>query len=146
MLFATEMYNHLHCECWWPYCVCIRFLIPSVSHPKLLHGRSRWSHGLRRGSATARYLWLWDWIPPVAWIFVSFDCCVLSSRGLCDELVTRPEESYRLWCVVLCDLVTWWMRRPWLTGGPSRQKQTNKQSCFMRWFVVVGQWLFLTLR
>jgi hypothetical protein len=24
---------------------------------------------------------------------------VLSSRGLCDELVTRPEESYRLWCV-----------------------------------------------
>jgi len=29
---------------------------------------------------------------------------VLSGRGLCDELITRPEESYRLWCVVLCDL------------------------------------------
>jgi hypothetical protein len=25
---------------------------------------------------------------------------VLSGRGLCDELITRPEESYRLWCVV----------------------------------------------
>jgi len=22
-------------------------------------------------------------------------------RGLCDELITRPEESYRLWCVWL---------------------------------------------
>jgi hypothetical protein len=24
---------------------------------------------------------------------------VLSGRGLCDEMVPRPEESYRLWCV-----------------------------------------------
>jgi len=29
---------------------------------------------------------------------------VLSGRGLCDELITRPEESYRLCCVVVCDL------------------------------------------
>jgi hypothetical protein len=29
---------------------------------------------------------------------------VLSGRGLCDGLITRPEESYRLWCVVVCDL------------------------------------------
>jgi hypothetical protein len=29
--------------------------------------------------------------------------CVLSCRGLCDQLITRPEESYRLWCVVVCD-------------------------------------------
>jgi hypothetical protein len=28
----------------------------------------------------------------------------LSGRGICDELITRPEESYRLWCVVVCDL------------------------------------------
>jgi len=27
-------------------------------------------------------------------------------RGLCDELITRPEESYRLWCVVVSDLET----------------------------------------
>jgi len=44
-------------------------------------------------------------------------CVVLSDRGLCDELITRPKESYRLWCVVVCDLETSWMRRPWLTGG-----------------------------
>jgi hypothetical protein len=31
---------------------------------------------------------------------------VLSGRGLCDELITRPEKSYRLCCVVVCDLET----------------------------------------
>ena len=31
---------------------------------------------------------------------------VLSGRGLCDELIPRPEESYRLRCVVVCDLET----------------------------------------
>jgi len=30
----------------------------------------------------------------------------LSGRGLCDELITLPEESYRLCCVVVCDLET----------------------------------------
>jgi hypothetical protein len=34
-----------------------------------------------------------------AWMSVSCECCVLSGRGLCDELVPRPEESYRVWCV-----------------------------------------------
>jgi len=33
-------------------------------------------------------------------------CCVLPGRGLCDELITRPDESYRLWYVVMCDLET----------------------------------------
>ena len=31
---------------------------------------------------------------------------MLSGRGLCDKLITRPEETYRLWCVVVCDLET----------------------------------------
>jgi hypothetical protein len=26
------------------------------------------------------------------------ECCVLSGRGLCVGLITRPEGSYRLWC------------------------------------------------
>jgi hypothetical protein len=26
----------------------------------------------------------------------------LSGRGLCDGLIIRPEESYRLWCVCVC--------------------------------------------
>jgi hypothetical protein len=32
-------------------------------------------------------------------------CVLLSGTGLCDELITRPGESYRLWCVA-CDLET----------------------------------------
>jgi hypothetical protein len=31
---------------------------------------------------------------------------VLSGIGLCNELITRPEETYRLCCVVVCDLET----------------------------------------
>jgi len=37
----------------------------------------------------------------------------LSGRGLCDELITRPEESYRLCCVV-CDLETSRMVAPYI--------------------------------
>jgi hypothetical protein len=44
-------------------------------------------------------------------------CCVLSGRGLCVGLITRPEESYRLWCVSECDREASIMRRPWPTGG-----------------------------
>jgi hypothetical protein len=36
--------------------------------------------------------------PPGAWMSVSCECCVLSGRGLCDGLVPRPEDSYRVWC------------------------------------------------
>jgi len=43
---------------------------------------------------------------PTEGMVVCCECCVLSGRGLCDELITRPEESYRLWCVVVCDLET----------------------------------------
>ena len=54
----------------------------------------------------AHLLRLWVQILLGAWIFVCCECRVLSGRGLCDELITRPEESYRLWCVVVCDLET----------------------------------------
>jgi len=39
---------------------------------------------------------------------------VLSGRGLCDELITRPEESYRLCCVVVCGLETSRMCAPYI--------------------------------
>ena len=55
---------------------------------------------------TAHLLRPWVRIPPGAWIFVCCECHVLSGRGLCDELITRPEVSYRLCCVVVCDLET----------------------------------------
>jgi len=34
-------------------------------------------------------------------MFVCCERCVLSGRGLCDELITHPEVSYRLWCVIV---------------------------------------------
>jgi len=63
-------------------------------------------------------------------MFVCCECCVLSGRGLCDELITSPEESYRLRCVVVCGLETPRMRRPWSKRGccppPRPPKKTNK--------------------
>jgi len=61
-------------------------------------------------------------------MFVCCECCVLSGRGLCDGLFTRPEKSYRLWCVVVCDLETSWMRKLWPNGGGgycAKNKQIN---------------------
>ena len=73
--------------------------------------QSQWPRGLRRGFAVACLLRSWVRISPVAWMFVCYEYCVLSGRGLCDELITHPEESYRLYCVVECDLETSRMRR-----------------------------------
>ena len=87
--------------------------------------RSQWPRGLRRRSAAARLLRLWVRIPREAWKFVCCECCVLSGRGLCDEVITRPEESYRLWCVVVCDLEISRMRS-WPTGG-CRAKEKYKR-------------------
>jgi hypothetical protein len=78
---------------------------------------------------------------------VCCECCVLSSRGFCDEVIILPEESYRMWCVFVCDLETSLMRRPWFTGGccSETNKQTNKQrynsthSEPRRWVDVAGQ-------
>jgi hypothetical protein len=50
---------------------------------------------------------------------VSCECCVLSGRGLCEGLVTRPEESYRVWCVwVWCVWVWSWSLEKWGGLGP----------------------------
>ena len=64
--------------------------------------------------AAVHLLKSWVRIPPGAWIFVCCECRVLSGRGLCDELITRPEESYRLCCVVVCDLETSRMGAPYI--------------------------------
>jgi hypothetical protein len=48
----------------------------------------------------ARLLRLWVRIPTGAWVSVCCECCVLSCRGLCDELITHLEEFYRV-CVCL---------------------------------------------
>jgi len=61
---------------------------------------------------------------------VCCECCVLWGRGLCDWLITRPEASYRLWCVVVCDLGTSIMNRPWPALGFSA---TRKKNTYENW-------------
>jgi hypothetical protein len=63
------------------------------------NSRSQWPRSLRCGSAAARLLGLWVQIPAATWMSVCCECCVLSGRGLCVGLITRPEESYRVRCV-----------------------------------------------
>jgi len=58
---------------------------------------------------------------------VCCECCVLPGRGLCDELIARPEESYWLLCVFVCDLETSWIRMLLPTGGMSRKKKEKRK-------------------
>jgi hypothetical protein len=54
---------------------------------------------------------------------VCCECYVLSGRDLCGEVITRPGESYRLWCIVVCgleNLVNEEALAPW---GLLRQKR-----------------------
>ena len=73
----------------------------------------QWSTGLRRWSTTDRLMGLRIRIPLGAFMSVSCECCVLSGRGLSNGPIPRSEESYRLWCVIVCDLETSSIRRPW---------------------------------
>jgi hypothetical protein len=47
----------------------------------------------------ARLLGMWVRIPLEAWKSIACERCVLSGSGLRVGLVTRPEESYQVWCV-----------------------------------------------
>ena len=71
-------------------------------------------------------------------MFVCCECCVLSGRGLRDELITRPEESSRLWCVVVCDLENLMNEEVvahWGGGAvaPKTNKQTNNRLLMLIW-------------
>ena len=50
--------------------------------------RPRWQNGLSRESAADRFLRLWVRIPPETCLSVCCECCVLSGRDICDELIT----------------------------------------------------------
>jgi len=67
--------------------------------PIFNQSRSQRPRGKRRRSAAARLLGLSVRTPPVEWMFVPFECCILSGRGLCVWLTTHPEGSYWVWSV-----------------------------------------------
>ena len=78
---------------------------------------------------TARLLRSWVRIPLGAWIFVCCECC--------DELITRPEESYRLCCVAVCDLETLVNEKAMAHVGLQRQKK--KHYCSRTLLVTLGE-------
>jgi hypothetical protein len=116
-----------------------------INYSNTLMGQSQWPRGLRHRSTAARLLRSWvrrrkqykiseiesvieglamrnsKKIPPGAWMFF---CCVLSGRGLCDGLITRPEEFYLMWRVVVCDKETSWYEEAIARTG--LQSQRNK--------------------
>jgi hypothetical protein len=49
---------------------------------------------------------------PAKFMAVSYECCVLPGRGLCDGPITLPEESYRVWCVSEYDHKSSMLKRP----------------------------------
>jgi hypothetical protein len=105
---------------------------------KLQFSWSQWPRGLRRRSAAARMLRSWVQISPRAWMFVCCECCVLSGRGLCDELIARPEESYRLWCVVV------WSRnlknKEAMTRLGSQRHSKKKSVLYEQWEVILSHY------
>ena len=109
-------------------------LVMAVIHCNVC--RSQWPRGLMRRSTASRLLRLLVRIPTGT--DVCFKCRVLSGRVLCHGLITRPEKSYRMWCVV-CDIESSWMRRlnpatglwkiqPKRCKAKKTSKQTNKQT------------------
>jgi len=58
-------------------------------------------------------------------MFVCCECCVLSGRGLCDGLITLPENSYLMWRVVVCNQETTQTRRLKPATGLSKYNHTG---------------------
>jgi hypothetical protein len=70
---------------------------------------------------------------------VCCECCVLLGRGLCDELITRPEESYRLCCVVVCDLTNLKIEESIALVGPQIHKKKRALNHVLNcWSVVLN--------
>jgi hypothetical protein len=93
-------------------------------------------------------------IPPGAWVFVCCECRVLSGRSLCDELITHPEESYRLCCVVVTAgrspaetfdllLINIFDSMISVILPCTKWKMLNSDSCFHKWPTHILQLLYI---
>jgi hypothetical protein len=89
-MFNNRLGMHIY---WWIQMFCRHIRIDVTEYGE---GQSKWPRGLRRGSAAARLLGLRVRIPPEHKMAACCERWVLSGRGLCAGLITRPEESYRV--------------------------------------------------
>jgi hypothetical protein len=77
--FSLEQATKAHRE--------IEVQLYSFFNPGTRWGGSQWPRGLRRSPAEIMGS------NTTGDMDICCECCVLSGRGLCDELITRPEES-----------------------------------------------------
>jgi hypothetical protein len=103
------------------------------SYYGMFAGRSQWPRRLSCRSAAECLLGSWVQIPPgaldvcVLWVFV------LSSRGLWDRPIPRPEESYWLRCVSECDQVKIKQPRHLLWVGRRGKDYETKRIYLQAW-------------
>ena len=64
---------------------------------------------------------------------------MLSGRGLCDELITHPEESYRLCCVVVCDLENLVNEEVMTRVGSQRHRKKKVNFLLSVWILSVNK-------
>jgi hypothetical protein len=82
-------------------------------------------------------------------MFVGCECWVSSDSGLCVGLITRPEESYRVWCVAEWDYESPIIGRLcptscWRGGGGLLRRDEKKWfSNLISFNVVTSEWRFL---
>ena len=127
----TKILHELHLPPYEPHSRSISVLFVWLLEYFFVRGTNRWyqcSRCLRRRSVAACLLRLFVRNPPLTWVSISCGCCTLSDRGLYDKLITGPEESYRLRCVVVCDLETSRIGRPWPALGCSATKKKSGTS------------------
>jgi len=57
--------------------------------------------------------------------YIFLDLITVMMFDLSDELITRPKESYRLWCVVVCDLQNLKNEEAMTRVGSQRHKKND---------------------
>ena len=61
---------------------------------------------------------------------------VLSGKGRCDWLITRPEKSYRLWCVLVYDIgtseATRLKRLRVVNAGEKKKRRKKKNTAYIQ--------------
>ena len=122
LLLATNLSSHLSCPAQSLLTALLSWL--TLWYVTYCKSPPQWPHGLRCRSTAVRLLGSWVRIPPGG-----MDVCLLwvllSGRGPCDELAPRPGKSYWLWCVVVCNFETSWMRSQnkagWTVGRRPQQ-------------------------